>query len=337
MPKRLGQQTVAFSRPPVLLSTASVVGPEEGRGPLGQYFDVVKQDRLLGQKSWELAEEMLCEEACDLAIKKVGLTPQQVDFFLAGDLLNQIITANFSARTLGVPFLGLFGACSTLAEGLALGAMLLDGGFASTVLTACASHHDTAERQYRYPTELGVQRPPTAQWTVTGAGAVLMGLSGPGPVLTHATVGKVISMGLKDPADLGSAMAPAAAETIWQHLQDTGRLPTDYDLIATGDLGAVGHPICRRLLRDRGLALGENFTDCGLLIYDRNRQNVDAGGSGCGCSAVVFASYLVPRLIAGEIRRLLLVPTGALFSPTSWKQGQDIPAVAHAVVVEIPA
>ncbi|MEW6545679.1 MAG: stage V sporulation protein AD [Bacillota bacterium] len=337
MSKRLGQQTVVFSQPPIILSAASVVGPEEGNGPLGQYFDVVKQDRLLGQKSWELAEKLLCEEACDLAIKKVGFTPQRVDFFLAGDLLNQIITASFSAQTLGVPFLGLFGACSTLAEGLALGGMLLDGGFATCVLTACASHHDTAERQYRYPTELGVQRPPTAQWTVTGAGAVLLGLSGPGPRLTHCTVGKVISMGLKDPSDLGSAMAPAAAETIWQHLQDTGRLPADYDLIATGDLGAVGHPICGRLLADRGVALGENFTDCGLLIYDRKKQRVDAGGSGCGCSAVVFASYLVPRLVAKEIRRLLLVPTGALFSTTSWKQGQEIPAVAHAVAVEIPA
>jgi len=333
--KRLGQQTVVFSQPPVIISVASVVGPMEGKGPLGQQFDVVKSDRLLGQKSWELAEKILCEEACDLAIKKAGLSPQEIDFFLAGDLLNQIITANFSAETLGVPFLGLFGACSTLAEGLALGGMLIDGGFASVVLAGCSSHHDTAERQYRYPTELGVQRPPTAQWTVTGAGATVVGTKGPGPRLTHATVGKVISMGLKDPSDLGSAMAPAAAQTIWQHLQDSGRSPDYYDVIATGDLGAVGHPICRKLLADRGLSLGENFTDCGLLIYDRQRQRVDAGGSGCGCSAVVYAAHFVPRLVAREIRHLLLVPTGALFSPTSWQQGQSIPAVAHAVALEM--
>ncbi|MCL6450121.1 MAG: stage V sporulation protein AD [Acetobacteraceae bacterium] len=333
--KRVGKSTVAFARPPVVVAAGSVVGPMEGKGPLGSEFDVVKSDNVLGEGSFEKAEASLLREACEIAAYKAQVPMSRVDFLLAGDLLNQLISANFVARDLGVPFFGLFGACSTLVEALILGAMAIDGGFASRVLAACSSHHEAAERQYRFPVEFATQRPPTAQWTVTGAGAALLAESGQGPVITHATVGSVVDMGLKSPNDMGSAMAPAAAETIWRHLQDLGREPRYYDLIATGDLASLGKEVAEDLLRRVGVDVSGVYDDCGRMIYSPG-QDAHAGGSGGGCQAAVFCGPLVKRLKAGELRRVLLVGTGALFSPTSCQQGQTIPAVAHAVALEGP-
>jgi len=331
--KRLGRETVFLANPPAIVGAATVAGPMEGKGPLGEYFDVVTEDTLLGEKTWEKAEVKMLQEAVELAMKKAEVQTGDIDFFLAGDLLNQIIASNFVARKISRPYLGLYGACSTLAEALAVGAMLIDGGFARYVLAGTSSHHDTAERQFRYPTEFGVQRPPTSTWTVTGAGAFVLAEGGHGPLITHVTVGKVVDMGQKDPNDMGSAMAPAAAETIWQHLQDTGRRATDYDLIVTGDLGRVGKPITEVLLKKAGYDLSPVYNDCGIMIYDPN-QDTHAGGSGTACSALVFGGYVLKEILAGRYRRVLLVATGALYSPTSAQQGESIPGIAHAVAIE---
>ncbi len=331
--KKTGQ-TWAYSSPPSLLATASVVGPREGRGPLSGWFDVIKPDRLLGQKSWEMAEAKMVEEAVALALKKAGVGRDELDFLLAGDLLNQIIASSFAARTIDVPYFGLYGACSTIAEGLALASALVDGGFATNVAVVSSSHHDTAERQYRFPTEYGGQRPPTAQWTATAAGAVVVGPPGRGKLrATHATIGRVVDHGRKNPFDMGSAMAPAAADTITAHFRDTGRAPETYDLVVTGDLAAVGQPLAAELLEEHGLDLDGRFVDCGQMIYDET-QDAHAGGSGCGCAASVFAGYLAKNLEQGKFRRILLVATGALHSPTTCQQGESIPCVAHAVAVE---
>ncbi|HHY39062.1 MAG TPA: stage V sporulation protein AD [Clostridia bacterium] len=332
--KRVGKQTILFPQSPNLTSTATVAGPKEGQGPFGQFFDAVKEDTLLGEKSWEGAERKIVEEAVQLALKKAGLGPTEVDCLLAGDLLNQIISSSYAARELSIPFLGLYGACATLSEALILAAILVDSGYAHYAVAVASSHHDTAERQYRYPTEFANQRPPTAQWTVTGAGAALVGKSPNFPRITHATIGKVIDMGVSDPNDMGGAMAAAASDTIWQHLQDTERSPRDYDLILTGDLGEVGSASALRLLRQAGVDISAVHQDCGLLIFDRARQNVQAGGSGCACSGLVFCGPVYQRLLSGELRRVLLVATGSLHSPCSVQQGQSIPGIAHAVAIE---
>lgn len=330
--KKLGRQTIAFANPPVILGEASVVGPKEGQGPLGNNFDKIMPDTLFGEQTWEKAERKMLKESCLMVLKNTNLQPQDMDFMMAGDLLNQIISANFTARDLAIPFIGLYGACSTMFEGLALGSMLIDGGFANHVLASASSHYDTAERQYRFPTEMGVQRPMTAQWTVTGAGSVVLG-EGLGPAVTHVTIGKVIDLGIKDPNDMGSAMAPAAADTIIQHFKDTGRAPADYDLIFTGDLASVGRALTEQLVKQAGYDLSKNYTDCGILIFDPT-QDTHAGGSGCGCSAVVLAGYLLKEMRAGKLKRILGVGTGALLSTTSSQQGESIPGIAHAVVID---
>lgn len=330
--KKVGQQTIAFANPPVIMGAASIVGPKEGQGPLGGNFDVVMEDTLNGEQSWEKAERKMLKEACQLAVKKAGVHAENIDFMMAGDLLNQIISANFTARDLGIPFIGLYGACSTMVEGMFIGSMLIDGGFADHVLAAASSHYDTAERQYRYPTEMGVQRPLTAQWTVTGAGAVVLGTGGTGPRVTHATVGKVVDLGIKDGNDMGSAMAPAAADTIIRHFKDTGSKPSDYDLIVTGDLASIGRALTLQLVKQAGYDISKNFTDCGILIFDPT-QDTHAGGSGCGCSAVVLTGYLLKEMQSGKYNRILALGTGALLSPTSMMQGESIPGIGHAVVL----
>lgn len=331
--KKVGKQTIAFTNPPVILGAASIAGPKEGQGPLGKEFDVVLNDSLNGEPSWEKAERKMLKESCKLAVKKAGLTPSDIDFMMAGDLLNQIISANFTARDLGIPFIGLYGACSTMFEGISLGSMLIDGGFADHVLAAASSHYDTAERQYRFPTEMGVQRPLTAQWTVTGAGSVVLGNTGKGPAVTHVTVGKVIDLGISDVNDMGSAMAPAAADTIIQHFLDTGAKPSDYDLIVTGDLASIGRALTEQLVKQAGYDISKNFTDCGVLIFDPT-QDTHAGGSGCGCSAVVLTGYLLKQIAVGKYNRILGIGTGALLSSTSSMQGESIPGIGHAVVID---
>ncbi|MDT3700350.1 MAG: stage V sporulation protein AD [Thermincola sp.] len=331
--KKLGQQTLAFTNPPIIIGTKSIVGPKEGQGPLGNRFDLVLGDSLNGENTWEKAERKMLKTCCQKAVEEAGLTTQDIDFMMAGDLLNQIISANFTARDLGIPFIGLYGACSTMFEGLAIGSMLIDGGYANHVLAAASSHYDTAERQYRFPTEMGVQRPLTAQWTVTGAGSVVLGNSGKGPAVTHVTIGKVIDLGIKDPNDMGSAMAPAAADTIIRHFADTGRKPADYDLIVTGDLASVGRALTEQLVKQAGYDISKNYTDCGILIFDPS-QDTHAGGSGCGCSAVVLTGYLLKEMKAGKYKRILGIGTGALLSTTSSLQGESIPGIGHAVAID---
>jgi len=330
---KAGKQTLVFKKKIVLMEAASIVGPKEGQGPLAQYFDLILADDLLGEKSWEKAEQRIMIDTIRLALGKANLTEDDIEYFLAGDLLNQIITASFSARELQIPFLGIYGACSTIIEGLALGASLIEAGFADRVLTASSSHNCTAERQYRAPTELGVQLTPTAQCTVTGAGVGILSSQGTGPAITHATIGKVIDMGIKDPSDMGTAMAPAAADTLNQHFQDTNRTPNYYDLILTGDLAQIGSDILRELMRKNGTLLGTNYNDSGIMVFDK-KQGVNSGGSGCGCIASITCSYVYKKMLAGELKKVLLVGTGALLSTTTYQQKESIPGIAHAIALE---
>lgn len=331
--KRMGNQTVVFANPPVILSSYSVVGPMEGQGPLGKTFNKVWPDSMNGNKSWETAESKMLEEALQGAVEQAKVKTDEIDYMLAGDLLNQIISANFAARTLGLPFIGIYGACSTMALSMAVGSMLLDGQFARNVLVGVSSHHDTAERQYRLPTEQGGQRAMSSQWTVTGAGSLVLAQNGTGPRITAATLGRVLDYGEKDVNNMGAAMAPAVADTIMNHMKDLNRKPGDYDLIASGDLGMVGLQLAKEVLKRSEVDTANQFTDCGVLIYDPS-QDVHAGASGCGCSAVVFAGDIMQKLKSGQYKRVLLVGSGALHSPTSALQGESIPGVGHAVVIE---
>ncbi len=341
-----GASHIDFDGGCMIVSCASVVGPKEGRGPLGEYFDEVTEDDLLQQSSWEKAERKMLAESARLACAKIGLTTENVQFLLAGDLLNQIITSGYAAREIDVPFLGLYGACSTFVESLLLGACLVEGGFAESVICATASHHKTAERQYRLPTEFASQRPKESQWTVTGAGAfVLAGCPrsediqdnqiSPGAVVVSATPGRVVDFEVKDPFNMGAAMAPAAADTLLRHFSQTGTGPEDYDLILSGDLGRLGYALTVRLMqKSKGIDIsGDNFKDAGILIYSKE-QKVNAGGSGCACQPVTFAGYIWDMVDKWDLQRILLVGTGALHSPVACQQGETIPGIAHVVELE---
>ena len=337
MNKRLGRNTVALTNRPAIVAGAALAGKKEGEGPLGQCFDAVVPDDLFGEESWEKAEQHFFFTAASTCLNKAGLPAQEVDVLLGGDLLNQIMAASMAARELAVPFLGLYGACSTMAESLCLGAMLVDGGHMRNALCVASSHFCTAERQYRFPLEYGSQRTPTAQWTVTGAGAMLLSAQAECKPLARCvmvTVGTVTDMGVSDANNMGAAMAPAAADTLRRHFTDTGRRAGDYDLIVTGDLGQVGHDLLLELMREQGMPLiPERYMDCGLEIYGPE-QEAHAGGSGCGCSAVVLASLIWPKLREGKVKRVLFMATGALLSTTSSQQGETIPGIAHAIVLE---
>lgn len=329
-----GKQSWWFDNQPVIIGAATVVGPDEGQGPLAADFDLVHPELDLQQKSWEKAERLLLEQASEFAIQNARLEREQVDFYIGGDLMNQIISNSFAARSLGAPYIGVFGACSTSMESLALAAQLVDSRAATHVLAGTCSHNCTAEKQFRYPTEYGSQKPPTAQFTVTGAGAAMVAATGDGPIVECATIGKIVDLGITDPFNMGAAMAPAAVDTIQSHFNDTGRSPGDYDLIVTGDLAGVGHPIAKDLLLQNGVPMDHTvFGDCGLMVYDVQKQKVQAGGSGCGCSAVVTYGHLLKRLRKGELKRILVVATGALLSPLSFQQGESIPCIAHAVAI----
>jgi stage V sporulation protein AD len=330
-----GKQTWWFENRPVIIAAATVVGPDEGEGPLAADFDLVHPELDMQQKSWEKAERLLLEQASDIALKHANITKQQLQFYVGGDLLNQIISNSFAARTIGAPYLGVFGACSTSMESLAVASLIVNSGSGEYVLAGTCSHNCTAEKQFRYPTEYGSQKPPTAQYTVTGAGAVVVAPEGSGPIVECATIGKIVDLGIKDPFNMGAAMAPAAVDTIKTHFTDTGREPKDYDLIVTGDLASVGHPIAKDLLIRDGVPMDQTvFNDCGLMVYDLQKQSVQAGGSGCGCSAVVTYGNILKRLERRELNRVLVVATGALLSPLSYQQGESIPCVAHAVSIE---
>lgn len=334
MTQKIGKGTFLFERGPSLLAVATVAGPDEGRGPLGEAFDQVVPDLWVGQKSWEQAERELLIRAGQMLLLKGNWKPEDVDLMVGGDLLDQLVTTHFAARTLDIPTLGLFSACATLTAGLTVAAMAVDGGWGEKVMVTVASHHHAAERQYRYPVELGIQKPGTAQWTATGAAAFLVGKGGK-VVIREATPGRVVDYGVKDPFDMGGAMAPAARDTLLRHLSDTGRTVEDYDAIFTGDLAAVGTSLFRELLREEGVPVEGRHHDCGLLLYDRETQKeVRAGGSGAACSGLVTAAHILPRLERGEWRRVLLMATGSLHSPTTYRQGESIPCIAHAVVLE---
>ncbi len=329
-----GHRTWVFENRPVIVSTATVGGPFEAKGNIANDFDLLHEDLWLGEDSYEKAHKVLFEEAFFQAMKKARIEKEQVQFIICGDLINQMTPSSFAARTLSTPYLGVFGACSTSMEALALSAFIVNYGGAKYILTGAASHNTAVEKQFRYPTEYGGQKPPTAQWTVTGAGVALVGSEGDGPRITAATIGRVVDMGLTDPFNMGGAMAPAAVDTIEAHLRDMQVDASHYDLIVTGDLGKIGRTISLDLLRKNGMKLEEErYQDCGLIIY-REGQPVLSGGSGAGCSATVVYGHLFNRMKRGEIRRMLVVATGALLSPLTFQQGETIPCIAHAVAIE---
>lgn len=334
MIKKIGKQTLRMENKPRIISAFSIVGPKEGEGPLKDYFDVIISDDLAGKDSYEKAESNILYTAVTESIKKANLKEDNIDFLFAGDLLNQLTSSSFAARDMNIPFLGLYGACSTMTESLSIASMVMDGNFANHVVAATSSHFSAAERQFRFPLEFGSQRPPTAQWTVTGSGAMVLGREGNFPYVTYVTIGKVKDYGITDANNMGAAMAPAAVSTLYNHFNDTGRSPKDYDVIATGDLGKVGKEITTKLLRDYGYDISANYIDCGDEIFDNERQGTDSGGSGCGCSAVVLCGYLYKNILSGKFKRVLIVSTGALMSTTSSLQGESIPGIAHAVSIE---
>ena len=330
--KRIGRRTVALQTPPSVLSFANIGGRMEGQGPLAKYFDELCDDSFFGEKTWEKAEATMQRRVLRRALEQAGLKPGDVDYVLAGDLLNQCIGSSFGLRELGIPFFGLYGACSTMGEALALASLLIDGGFAETVAAQASSHFCTAERQYRMPVPYGSQRTPTAQWTATGSGCCLLACEGKGPYITHVTTGKIVDKGVTDANNMGAAMAPAAYDTLCALFRDTRTKPEDYDLIVTGDLGRLGHQIVSDFFARDGLPLGERCTDCGLLLYDIESQDMHCGGSGCGCSASVLCGYLLRGMREGKWNRIIFAPTGALLSPTTTFQGESIPGICHAVV-----
>ncbi len=331
---KLGGQTFRPGTPPTIIGHGSAAGKKECQGPLERGFDHKCQDDTFGQTSWEKAESQMQRLALDAALKRAGLHTRDLDALLAGDLLNQCIGSSFAAREANVPYFGLYGACSTMGESLALAALLLSGGYGRYAAAVTSSHFCSAERQYRTPLEYGSQRTPTAQWTATAAGAVVLAAQGEkGPAVTCVTVGKIVDKGVKDANNMGAAMAPAAYDTLKAHFADTGREPSYYDLIVTGDLGRLGREIVSDFFAGDGTPLS-NYNDCGLLLYDGQRQDVHCGASGCGCSAAVLTACLLPGLLSGRWRRVLFCPTGALLSPTSTQQGESIPGVCHAIAIE---
>lgn len=333
--KKIGTQTFKLDNPVTIFETASIVGKKEADGPLAKYFDVCLQDEFFGEKTWEKAESKMIKFAIETVIRKSNIAVSDIDYLLAGDLLNQCISSSFGIRDFEIPFLGIFGACSTFVEGMMIGSMLLDGGAGNHALAATSSHFCSAEKQFRFPLELGNQRPPTSQWTVTGSSAAVLSKSGTGPFITHVTPGKIVDRGITDANNMGSAMAPAAVSTILTHLKDTDRKPTYYDAIITGDLGHIGKGIVLDLCKAEGFQLSSVYNDCGVLMFDKEKQDTHSGGSGCACCGTVFSGYFFNQLKEKKIKNMLLVATGALMNSTSTQQGESIPGIAHAVSIEL--
>ena len=330
---KCGKRSFRLSQPPVITHWASVAGKRESEGPLGHSFDITSKDTLFGQASWELAEKRMQQLALDTLIYKAGLEDTDVDLVCSGDLLNQCIGSSFTLRNRSIPHLGLYGACSTMAESLLTAAMTVGGGFADRVVAMTSSHFASSERQYRFPLGYGGQRTPTAQWTVTGSGASLVCSQGHGPRIESCTYGVVTDLGIKDANNMGAAMAPAAYSTIRAHFEDLKTGPEDFDLIITGDLGQIGKELLLELARRDGVSLGGKLTDCGTVVFDNTKQDVHAGGSGCGCSAVTLCAEFLPKLQKGKLKKILFCGTGALLSPTSTQQGLPIPGICHGVCI----
>ena len=334
MARRIGLQTSELMSKPRIISTYTIVGPKEGEGPLKDYFDEILADDICGCKTFEAAETQLQIDAVKEVLKRAQLKEQDISYMFAGDLINQLMPSCFMAREFDIPFMGLYGACSTFIEAMSLSSICLEADFGQNILVVASSHFSSSERQFRLPLEMGSQRAPSSQGTVTGVGAVVMGKKGKGPYETHVTIGKVKDYGITDPNEMGAAMAPAAVSTLNQHFEDTGRKPSDYDLIVTGDLGAVGKKITIELLKEYGYVMGNNYIDCGDEIFDSKTQGTNSGGSGVGCSATVMSSMVYKGLLSGKYKRVLLVATGALLSTISNLQGESIPGIAHAIAIE---
>lgn len=339
---KIGKATMQFEKPPCIIGAASVVGKKEGEGPLGDCFDQVEEDDLFGMENWDLAEGECQKRAYLAAFQDAGLKKgKEVDFLVAGDLLNQLYASASGLVSFQLPFLGVFGACSTMGESMALAAALVDGGQADTAAAVTSSHYASAQKQFRFPLEYGNQRPYSSTWTVTGSGAVIIMKNPesencskkrrPYAYISSVTIGKIVDYGVKDSMNMGAAMAPAAADTILQHLQDLNRHVEEYDRIITGDLGTVGQTILNDLLQKNGVNISTKHMDCGIEIFDHEKQDTHAGGSGCGCSAVVLCGYILKKLLTGQWKRVLFVPTGALFSPISFNEGQSIAGIAHGI------
>lgn len=334
MSQTIGTQSIQFDQAPYILGSASIVGTKEGEGPLGELFDLVGEDDKFGEDTWEEAESTLQKEAASMAIGKAGLLNEDIRYIFGGDLLGQNIATTFGLMELNIPLFGLYGACSTAGESLALGAMAVAAGYGDHVLAVTSSHFASAEKQFRFPLEYANQRPLSATWTVTGSGAFVLGRKRSKVRITGITPGKVVDYGIKDSMNMGAAMAPAACNTIRQNLMDFDRKPEDYDKIVTGDLGKVGQEILFGLLKEKGFDISKVHMDCGIEIFDSETQNTNAGGSGCGCSAVTLSAYILPKLETGTWKRVLFVPTGALLSTVSFNEGQSVPGIAHGVVIE---
>lgn len=341
MNQKLGRASVRLERPVYILNSASVVGTKEGQGPLGLLFDKVGRDDMFGCKTWEEAESALQKEAVGLALEKAGLRPEDISYIFAGDLLGQSMATSFGISSYQIPLLGVYGACSTCGESLALGAMSIAGGFADKVACVTSSHFASAEKEFRFPLDYGSQRPLSATWTVTGSGAFVLSDEPEGggrkarARISAMTVGKVVDYGLKDSMNMGACMAPAAASTLEQHFTDFAGQPEEYDKIITGDLGKVGQRVLIDLLRKKGIDISDQHMDCGLEIYDAASQDTHAGGSGCGCSAVTLSAYILKQLEEGNWKKVLFMPTGALLSKTSFNEGMSVPGIAHGIVVEM--
>ncbi len=331
MAKRIGRYTVKTECEPTIVGFGSVASKKEGEGPLKEYFDLVEQDTMFGQQSWEKAESMIQKSAVQIALKKAGMSPDQIDVICAGDLLNQCIGSTFGLCELEIPFVGMYGACSTMAESLATATMFLETGAVDTAVAVTSSHFCSSERQFRFPLEYGSLRTPTSQWTVTGGGATVLKKGEKGAKIRHVTFGKIFDLGIKDANNMGAAMAPAAADTIKTFFKDTGTSAKDYDGIFTGDLGSVGSELLHQLLEKEGIDVRSVHRDCGVMIFTPDMEDVHAGGSGCGCSASVLNSFILKEMQKGRYQNVLFVATGALMSPTSSMQGENIPSIAHLV------
>ena len=329
----IGKQSISFKKPPLIKAYASVAGKKESEGPLGTFFDRIVEDPMVGEETWEQAESALQKQAVQLVLEKASLKPSDIRYLFSGDLLGQLIASSFGLLDFQIPMFGLYGACSTAGESISLAAMTVAAGYASHCLAVTSSHFASAEKQFRYPLEYANQRPLSTTWTVTGSGAFIIGTEGTVKI-TGITTGKMVDLGVKDSMNMGAAMAPAAADTIFTHLQDFRRTPEDYDLIVTGDLGLVGRELLLDLLNKKGIDLSKKHFDCGIAIFDDKEQDTHSGGSGCGCSAVTLAGYLLPKLESGEYQRIFFMPTGALLSTVSFNEGQSIPGICHGVVLE---
>ncbi len=334
MANRIGKYTIKMRNKPSIKGFAAVAGKKEAEGPLGSKFDITFDDTSLGETSWEKAESKLQSEAVTKALRKAEISSADVDYIFAGDLLNQCISSTFALRSLGVPFLGQYGACSTMAQTLALASIIVEAEIARNCIAVTSSHFCAAERQFRFPLEYGGQRTPTAQWTVTGSGCAIVGEHKGDLSIAHVTIGRIIDLGIKDANNMGAAMAPAAADTLSNFFKDTSSSPSDYDLIITGDLGQVGGDLLKQLLKKDGIILDKNYNDCGMMIYNSKEQDTHAGGSGCGCSASVLCSDILTRMKKHELNNIIFMATGALMSPTSSQQGESIPGIAHLINIK---